>query len=161
MIERCIEETDVGILVNNVGRAWFGKYHTIPLEMMFNMVHVNCISQMAMSRYFLNQWQIQRRGKKCAIIDISSYCADAPSGNLVEYSGTKALNSLVSQSIYDEYQKIKSCKDPLTAEHEVDLDVLTVFPASVKTNMNSGRYTFTVTSEQHASAVIDKLGWET
>lgn len=32
------------------------------------------------------------------------------------------------------------------AENSIDLDVLTVYPSSVKSNMNSGRYTFTITA---------------
>jgi len=46
------------------------------------------------------------------------------------------------------------------AENSVDLDVLTVSPASVKTQMNSGRYTGTITAAAHAKSVVDKLGWE-
>ena len=136
------KDLDIGILVNNVGRAWFGKFHTQTHDMMFNMVQVNCISQMAMSRYFLDQWRVSRQGKKCAIIDVSSMCADSPSAMVSQYAATKAFNSLLSQSLYAEYQKPET-----QADQKVDLDVLTVYPHSVKTNMNSGRYTMTVTAE--------------
>ena len=109
---------------------------------------------MCLSRLFLKKWVKERKGKKCAIIDISSCCAEGASNMLAEYSATKAFNKLLSKSIHLEYKK------NMLGEDGVDLDVLTVYPHSTKSQMNSGRYTFTVTSEQHAKAVIDRLGWE-
>ena len=41
-----------------------------------------------------------------------------------------------------------------------DVDVLTVYPASVRSGMNYHDFKFTVTAEQHAKAVVDALGWE-
>jgi hypothetical protein len=39
------------------------------------------------------------------------------------------------------------------------IDVLTVTPASVKTQMNPGTGDFTVQAPAHGKAVIDHLGW--
>lgn len=69
-------------------------------------------------------------------------------GGVAEYGATKAFNDIFSRSLEAEYKNSK----------DIDLDVLTVYPASVKSQMNSGRYTFTVTAEQHARSVIDSLG---
>ena len=74
---------------------------------------------------------------------------------LAQYSASKAFNKLFSKSIQMEYQK------NLLGEEGLDLDVLTVYPHGTITQMYSGRYTFSITAEQHAKAVIDKLGWET
>lgn len=36
-----------------------------------------------------------------------------------------------------------------------------VYPNSVKSALNSGVFLFTVTSEAHAKAVVDQIGWTT
>ena len=40
------------------------------------------------------------------------------------------------------------------------IDILTVTPASVKTQMNSGRYLSSITADTHAAATINQLGWQ-
>ena len=40
------------------------------------------------------------------------------------------------------------------------VDFMTVYPASVKTQMNSGRTLFAIPSADHAKAVIDKFTWQ-
>ena len=43
-ISSITNELDVGIVVNNVGRCWFGKFHDQSYDMMFNMMSVNIAS---------------------------------------------------------------------------------------------------------------------
>jgi short-subunit dehydrogenase len=106
---------------------------------------------MIMSRFYLNRWAESRKGKKCAIVDYSSCVAlQLPSPGIAEYSACKAYNRWLSRALDIEYRNNKL----------VDLDVLTVHPASVKSQMNSGRYTCTITRDQHAWAVINSLGWD-
>ena len=82
---------------------------------------------MVMSRYFLARWANIRKGKKCAIIDYSSCTAlGQPTPGIVEYAACKSLNGWFSKGINVEYNA-KQNKDL------VDLDVYTVYPASVKT----------------------------
>lgn len=38
--------------------------------------------------------------------------------------------------------------------------MLTVMPRGVKSGMNSGRYTDSISAAHHAKTVVDKLGWE-
>ena len=64
-------DNDVGIIVNNVGRCWHGKFHEQPYEMIFNMLSVNIASQLCLSKVFLSKWAKERKGKKCAIINMS------------------------------------------------------------------------------------------
>ena len=71
-----------------------------------------------------------KRKSRSAIIDISSVCAFGGSGALPIYSATKGFNLLLSQSV--------------AAAHKDKIDVLTVTPNSTKSNMNSGRYLFSV-----------------
>ena len=63
------------------------------------------------------------------------------------YSATKSYNFAFSESMRDSYSE--------------KMDILTVTPAMTKTQMNSGRYCFSVTAESHAIATINQLGWQT
>ena len=42
LIETKTKGIDIGILVNNVGIIYWGPYHKIPLEKLFNVRNVNC-----------------------------------------------------------------------------------------------------------------------
>jgi len=143
-----------------VGMGWMGSFHTTPSLKMFNLLTVNCASQVVVSRYFLAQCAKNRQGKKCALVDYSSMGAlgNNPPPKLIQYGATKAFNLWLSKGIAAEYAH--TLKQNPGSEHNVDLDVLTVHPASVKTQMNSGRYPGTVTAAAHAKGVIDKLGWD-
>jgi len=78
-----------------------------------------------------------KRTSRSAIIDISSVCAHLPgTGSLPIYSATKAFNLLLSQSV--------------AVAHKDKIDVLTVTPNSTTSNMNSGRYLFSVEAHSHA-----------
>lgn len=92
----------------------------------------------------------ERKGKKCAIIDYSSVLNARPMAKLGLYASVKTFNYIFSQSLALEYSAPTS---------PVDLDVLTVLPSSVISQMNSGRYTFSVTADAHAQAVVDALGY--
>ena len=63
------------------------------------------------------------------------------------YCATKSYNWVLSESIRNAYSD--------------KIDILTVTPSSTKTQMNSGRYLFSITAESHATATIDQLGWQT
>ena len=65
----------------------------------------------------------------------------APGAGVSVYCATKAFNRILSIGMGLEYSHA--------------IDVMTVCPRNVKSNMNSGRYAFTVTAEAHAKAVID------
>ena len=60
------------------------------------------------------------------------------------YCSTKRYNFALSKCMLDAYAD--------------KLDVLTVTPASVKTQMNPGTGAFTVQADVHGKAVIDHLG---
>ena len=62
------------------------------------------------------------------------------------YSGTKAYNWTLSEAMRDAYSD--------------KIDILTVTPNSTQSQMNSGRYCFSITADAHAVATIDQLGWQ-
>ena len=95
---------DIGILVNNVGMAWAGSYHTMPMQKIFDMFYVNCASQAVLSRYYLEKWASTRKGKKCAIVSYSSIVAQNPMPNVASYCGVKGFNDIFSRSMEVEYK---------------------------------------------------------
>jgi len=56
LIEDNTKDLDISVLVNNVGLAWAGTFHTVPLQKMFNMLIINCSSQLVLTRHFLSRW---------------------------------------------------------------------------------------------------------
>lgn len=78
---------------------------------------------------------------KSAIINVSSVAHFHPMGKLAMYCATKSYNYMFSKN--------------LALSYPGEIDVLTVTPAGTKSQMYSGRFSFSVTAEQHAKAVID------
>ena len=48
----------------------------------------------------------------------------------------------------------------LNLEYPDKIDSMAVITASTKSNMNSGRYLFTIKADQQAKSTLDKLGWD-
>ena len=85
------------------------------------------------------------RQTKSAIINVSSVCHFTPMGMLAMYCGTKSYQYMFSKNLALSYPK--------------KIDVLTVTPAGTKSQMYSGRYSFSVDASDHAKSVINQLGW--
>ena len=106
-------------------------------------VNININSQTFMSMFLLPK--LLAREKRSAIINVSSVAYYTPGGMLPVYSASKSYNYVLSQAMGQAYGE--------------KIDVLTVTPNSVKSQMNSGRYLFTVEAATHANATINQLGW--
>ena len=62
------------------------------------------------------------------------------------YSATKAYNFSLSRA--------------MSVAYSSKIDVLTVTPSNTRSQMNSGRYLFTIESDSHAKSVVNQLGWQ-
>ena len=120
-----------------------GKMDKAKVEDIMQMINVNVNSQAYMTRYVVPL--MLKRESRSAIIDISSVCAYGGTGMLPIYAATKGFNLLLSQSV--------------EAAHKDKIDVLTVTPNSTRSNMNSGRYLFSVDAKPHAQQALNQLGW--
>ena len=118
-------KVDVSILANNAGKATVDPIHKHSISVLFNMVNVNVNSQIFMSRYFLERFQkrFEDSGKKSAIINVSSISALNPFKGGIPYIATKSFNYAFSNGTALDYPFI---------------DVLTVYPMSTRSKMNSG-----------------------
>jgi short-subunit dehydrogenase len=86
------------------------------------------------------------RKSRSAIIDVSSIGHYNPGAKMAVYCATKSYNYMFSANIAKSYPD--------------KIDVLTVTPGGTRSQLYSGRYTFSVTAESHGKAVIDQLGWQ-
>jgi 17beta-estradiol 17-dehydrogenase / very-long-chain 3-oxoacyl-CoA reductase len=134
---------DVSVLANNVGMAKSGKFHEVELRDYMAMTNVNINSQVYMTLFILPK-MLQRKSRS-AVINVSSIAHYEPWGPLAMYAATKSFNYNFGLNLAASYPK--------------QIDVLTVTPGSVATQMNSGKWSFSVTAPEHGKAVIDQLGW--
>ena len=136
---------DVSVLVNNVGITKFAPFHKVAWEEHMKQINVNINAQTYMSLFLVPK--MLERESRSAVVNVSSVIHFTPMGNLVMYSATKSYNYIFSQNLALSYPK--------------KIDVLTVTPAGTKSQMYSGRYSFSITAEAHGKSVIDQLGWVT
>lgn len=141
----------IGILANNVGIIEFGPYHKASLSRLFNTFSVNVAAQSVMTHIFTKKWVEERKGKRCLVIDYSSVVALKPMGGAPIYCAEKSYNAVLSECLSKQYESLYKA-DP---ENMPNVEFMRVYPNSVKSALNSGRLLFTVTSEQHAKAVVD------
>ncbi len=89
---------------------------------------------------------LQREGnKKSAVINISSVSALEPRAMMAIYAATKAFNLHLGSCFTDLYRE--------------RIDVLTVTPNSVRSQMNSGRYVYAINAEDFVKTCLNQLGW--
>lgn len=138
-----LHQVDVSVLVNNVGVTKFAPFHETNWEEHMKQINVNVNGQTYMTKFVLPKFL--DRDSRSAIVSISSVCHYYPMANLAMYCATKSYNFMFSRN--------------LEASYSGKIDFLTVTPGGTKTNMYSGRYSFSVLAEDHGKAVIDQLGW--
>ena len=130
------------ILINNVGAGNFSSFHNMTDENMLKLINVNVTGNVVFTKIFIPK--LLANEKRSGLIFIGSSATVSPRPNLAIYSATKSFIIQFSNSIAE--------------EHKDKIDVLGVKTASVKSNMNSGRFWLTILPEQHATAVLAKLG---
>lgn len=147
-LDAATADIEVVLLANNAGKAHMNPIHLHTVENCFALVNVNVNSMLFTAKYFLAKFQqrFEATGKRSAIINVASITCTKVVPSLSVYAATKTFNLILSEGMALEYAK--------------SVDVLTVLPSSTKSNMNSGRYLFSVFAEQHAKAVIDQVGWD-
>ena len=129
-------------MANNAGVLHFGRLGDRDLESINTMINVNVNAQTYMSNLMLPK--LLKREKRSAVINLSSKAAYYSRGNMPMYCATKKFNYVLSGCMRDAYSD--------------KLDVMTVTPASVKSQMNPGTGVYSIEASEHAKATIDQLG---
>lgn len=133
----------VSVLVNNVGTASYDplvqmKDSDIHKQLNVNVVGTTVFTKLMIPKLLLND-------HRSAILFIASGAAVlSPHPNVAVYAATKSYVYQLGVSVSE--------------EHKDKIDTTVVNTAHVKSNMNSGRYLFTITPEEHAKHALDKLG---
>lgn len=147
-LDAATADIDVVLLANNAGKAHMNPLHLHTIENCFSLVSVNINAVLFNAKYFLTKFKarFEDSGKRSAIINVSSITALKVVPTLSVYAASKTFDLILSEGMALEYSQ--------------SVDVLTVLPSSTKSNMNSGRYLFSIYAAQHAKAVIDQVGWD-
>jgi len=106
---------------------------------------VNINAQLFISHALVPRLLAREPHKRSAIINLSSVCAYNPSKMLSMYAATKAFNLHFGNCLVESYSD--------------RIDVLNTTPNSTKTQMNSGRYVFSIPAETFACSTLNQLGW--
>lgn len=151
LLDAKLKDKDVAVLINNVAEFQAKALVDAPWDYVLRASNVNAHSYSAMLQYFVPK-MLQRQkecGKKSAIINVGT-CAAEPQNPRFQfgiYGASKAYGHIMSSSIQEMYGD--------------KLDVMTVIPRQVATEMNTANFMFTVQPEEHAKAIFDQLGYET
>jgi len=121
-IEDQTANLDISVVVNNVGQLNIHQFTEFPIDQLRNQILVNCLSQALITRLFLNK--LRTRPHRSAIISMSSLGSQFPRPFFQIYSATKRFNDFLSRGLAEEYPNI---------------DVLSLKPGLISTNMTSNK----------------------
>ena len=142
---------NIAVLVNNVGINHTESFATIPEDFLFDIVAVNCTTQMMLTRKLINKMLARRDAggipAKGAVISISSGAGQRPLLYLSPYSATKAFNDFFSRS--------------LSLEFGHQIDFLSLRAGYVASNMSKLTETggFVLDRYECARGCLEKLGY--
>jgi uncharacterized protein len=78
----------VGFLVNDAGQGYWGKFTETDLNREIDLVHLNVIAVMSLTKFFLKDMEAQGHGR---ILQLASSLSKAPSPYMAVYAASKAF----------------------------------------------------------------------
>ncbi|KAI4494531.1 hypothetical protein M0802_008852 [Mischocyttarus mexicanus] len=127
-----IKNVPIGILVNNVGKAYqYPMYlDEVPIDELWEIMTINVGATTMMTRLIIEQMKIRRKG---AVVNISSGSEHQPLPLLAVYAATKAYIKSFSNAMRKEYSQFG-----ITIQH--------LSPLYINTKMNSYSHFLQVSS---------------
>jgi uncharacterized protein len=92
----------VDVLVNNAGFGEYGEFLRSSVEMLVNMVEVNCAAVVHLTRLFLAPMVERRRG---GVLIVASTAAYQPVAYLATYGATKAFDRMLAEALAEEMKR--------------------------------------------------------
>ena len=89
----------VTALVNDAGQGEYGYFANTDLDREMDIIQLNVISVVALTKYFLKDMIIKNEGR---ILNVASLVSDYPSPLLAVYAGTKAFVLSFSEALSNE-----------------------------------------------------------
>jgi len=119
-VARAVSDLPIAVLVNNAGFGAAGRFDKLQAERLRDMVTVNCVAPMVLTRRILPRMQERRSG---AVIFTGSVAGRQPLPLHGVYSATKAFDQLLGEALYVEQRRF-------------GIDVLVVEPGSTETEFH-------------------------
>ncbi len=140
---------DIGILINCAGFGNSEFFHRANLKKEADMVRVNCLAPVRLTRYLVRSMVRRKRG---AVIFLSSIAAAQPTPKMATYSATKVFNQYLGEALAYELKGS-------------GVDVLTVQPGVTSTGFqktagmkSSRKAPWTRTSMEVVRTALNTLG---
>lgn len=92
----------VDVLVNDAGQGEWGRFHKTDLQREIDLVQLNIISLMSLTKYFLQDMVERNSGR---ILQLASSLAKAPSPYMAVYAATKAFVLSFSEALVKELEE--------------------------------------------------------
>ncbi len=116
-----VRDLEIGVLVNNAGTGWIGRFELAPPGSHADLVALHCTTPTELTALFL---PLMRNAGRGAVVLVSSAGGYVPMPYYAVYSGTKAF--------------LANWGEALAAELEGSgIDVLVVAPGDTKTNFQA------------------------
>jgi uncharacterized protein len=93
------DSLEIGLLVNNAGLSQVRPFLNLPLELLVKQLHVNARGGLILAHHFGAKMASRKRG---GIIFLSSASALHGTAYCANYSGTKAYNLILAESLWCE-----------------------------------------------------------
>ncbi len=119
-LARAVSDLPIAVLVNNAGFGAAGRFDKLQSERLRDMVTVNCVAPLVLTRRILPRMQERGRG---AVIFTGSVAGRQPLPLHGVYAATKAFDQLLGEALYVEQRR-----------HGID--VLVVEPGSTDTEFH-------------------------
>jgi short-subunit dehydrogenase len=116
-----VADLDIGILINNAGTGYIGRFDRQPVENHAQLVALHCTAPVELTALLLSRMQARARG---AVVLVASAGAYVPLPYYSVYSGTKAFLATWGEALAVELQGS-------------GIDVLVVAPGDTKTNFQA------------------------
>ena len=120
-IAEAVADLDIGILINNAGTGYIGRFDRQPLENHTQLVTLHCTAPVELTALLLPRMQARGRG---AVVLVASAGAFVPLPYYSVYSGTKAFLATWGEALAVELDGS-------------GIDVLVVAPGDTKTNFQA------------------------
>jgi len=115
-----VSDLPIAVLVNNAGFGAAGRFDKLQSERLRDMVTVNCVAPLVLTRRILPRMQERGRG---AVIFTGSVAGRQPLPLHAVYAATKAFDQLLGEALYVE-------------QRSRGIDVLVVEPGSTDTEFH-------------------------
>jgi hypothetical protein len=96
------QNIQIDVLVNNAGQGQKGKFHEIPFERHLELIQLNIISLVALTKLFLDEMVTRNEGK---ILNLASIVSKTPAPEFSIYAASKAFVLSFSEALSKELEE--------------------------------------------------------